>query len=58
MKALYKVGQNDSLVYDYHNIKETVAISSAHFICKGFLTYNPDFNNEIYKKIIVMEFTY
>lgn len=58
MKALYKIGQNDSLVHNYHNMKQNAGKRSAHFICKGVLTYKPDFDNEIYKKIIVMEFTY
>ena len=58
MKALYKIGAEDTLIRAYHEFKQNAGIRTAHFFSKGFLTYNPNFNKEVHRIIVVMEFTY
>ncbi|MEP0265869.1 hypothetical protein [Dokdonia sp.] len=55
MRALYAIKDRDSLVKNFFRVKEASGIMASNRFAKGILYYNPDFDNYIHKRIVVLE---
>lgn len=58
MRALYTIKEKDSLVKKYFRIRDVFGTLAHYRSAAGILYSNPDFDNYIHKRIVVLEYSY
>lgn len=58
MRGLYAIKERDSLIKKYFKIREAFGTLAHYRSAAGILYSNPDFDNYIHKRIVVLEYSY
>ena len=58
MRALFVIKDQDSLVKKYYEVREASGLISNDRFARGILSYSPNFEDYIHKRIVVLENTF